>query len=119
MCVHFLDISEKRNGTTEGDCNIGRSLRSLAGQWFSAYTGYPQKTHIVTSPSITCTTWPPTRILVTESPDLDARTKIKLGRRVSAPCSITPWVSGASTPCFTAQAVQHPAAEPVAGSSPL
>ena len=37
----------------------------------------------------------------------------------SIPCSIMPSSFEASTPCFTAHAVQHPAAEPVAGSSPL
>ena len=39
--------------------------------------------------------------------------------RVLRPCSIRTCSSLAATPCATIQAEQHPAADPVAGSSPL
>src|ERR1039458_10200226 len=115
----FSARRKKQNSTTEGDLHFGDRLKTLGWSGPSACTGYPQKIHIVTSPPTNCTTLPPTRTLVTASPDFPARMLMKLGRRVSIPCSINPCASGASTACRTAQAAQHPAADPVAGSSPL
>lgn len=98
-------------------CAIFRCLRKIA--------------HRKTSPRKTSTALPPTRTLTirlllpvwsllwSRRCSRDARTKIRLARFISRPCSIKTCSSGLATPWATIQAAVHPAAEPVAGSSPL
>jgi hypothetical protein len=56
LCRKFLTRRKKLNRTTQGELHFGDRLKTLGWSGPSACTGYPQKIHIVTSPSTTCTT---------------------------------------------------------------
>src|SRR5262249_38072150 len=78
-----------------------------------------QAGHSDISPRATSTAWPPTRTFTILSPARSALRKIRLRRFISTPCSSSDCSPEGITPYFTAQAAQGPAADPVAGSSPL
>src|SRR5580658_1051090 len=75
--------------------------------------------HRVASPSIIGTACPPTRTLEMTIPFLLDFTKSLLGRLTSTPCRINTDSSDRAAPYLTIHAEVHPAADPVAGSSPF
>src|SRR5436309_9280650 len=116
-----MNANEKR-----ARCKVPAMLMRLSGYCFceqrlacSVFGSAPHVDHRKNSPRITSTALPPTRTLTIRLSRFAARTKILLGRCISMPCSISTLRSGSATPCATIQAAVQPAAEPVAGSSPL
>jgi len=72
--AEFFRCAEgERDSTMRGEEAVLLLMKSREWSGFAVCTGYPQKIHIVTSPSTTCTTLPPTRTFAIVSPDFAAR----------------------------------------------
>src|SRR5438552_4650267 len=119
----FPDACTRRFKRLFAEALFYAAFRPLFCPVFERPTGIPfdatrRRDQIEASPSMICTACPPTRTFETVLPLLLDLTKSLLGRLTSTPCRISTVSSGWATPYLTIQADVHPAADPVAGSSP-